>query len=183
MPNDHRFMQVYRFAADYNLPVVLTVEGWDVYEGYFPSRDWNLYFDMIEAVVREFKDVRFMLGHGGNCGSIVDTQNWDKYLQANLKCYKLAAEADNVWICSCLPWWVRNNQVSPHLPKLLDFLRNHVGFSKVCWGSDWPWAVASISFNSDYKTVVDFYRGFSPCSENEIEQLLGAAAYRFVTGH
>lgn len=182
MPNSPEFMRVYRFAADRELPLVLTMEGWDQFKGYFPSHDFDPYFDMMESVIREFKEVRFMLGHGGNCGRIVYTQNWDEYLAGNLRCYRLAAEVDNLWICSTMPWWIRANQINPFLPRLVEFLRKHVGFSRVCWGSDWPWAIADISFNSDYKTVVDFYRNFSPCTEEELNQLLGKSAYAFITG-
>ena len=37
-------------------------------------------------------------------------------------------------------------------------------------------------FNSDYKTVVDYYRELPFCNDEEREYLLGRAAHEFVTG-
>jgi predicted TIM-barrel fold metal-dependent hydrolase len=181
MPDSPEYMGVWRLAADRGLPVVITAEGWDQFSGYYPSADWDAYWDMYEGVIRQFPGTRWMIGHAGNCGSIVGTKSWDDYLQGSLRCYRLAAELDNVWICSCMPWWISRDQVNPLLPKLLDYLREHVGFGRVTWGSDWPWAVADISFCSRYETVVDVFREF-PCSAEEKALLLGEAAHEFVTG-
>lgn len=182
MPNAPEFMSVYRFAADHGLPVVLTSELWDINPGFFPSRDFDAYFDMVEPVLREFREVRFMLGHGGgDCGSIVRASP-EEYLQRNLRSYRLAAELDNVWICSSMPWWWRKGVRNPALEQQLRFLREHVGFGKVCWGSDWPWIKAPESFGCDYGIVVDYYGDLPFCSASERSQLLGESAHRFVTG-
>jgi len=37
-------------------------------------------------------------------------------------------------------------------------------------------------FRSDYRTVVDAYRHFAGCTDEEREFLLGKSAYQFVTG-
>jgi len=183
MPNSPEFKQIYRFAAHRGLPVVLTAEGWDQFSGYFPAADWNDYFDMLEEVIREFRDVRFMLGHGGNCGSIVYTKDWDEYLEANERCYRLVTEVNNLWIACCMPWWIRDDKINSLLSRLVEFLRDNVGFERVSWGSDWPWVNANISFNSRYDTVVDFYRNFAGCTEDEVSMLLGNSAYEFLTGN
>ena len=182
MPNCPEYMRVWRFAADRGLPVVITTEGWDQFPGYYPSKDWDAYWDMYESVIREFSGIRWMIGHGGNCGNIVYAQDWDTYLAGNLRCYRLAAEFDNVWVCSSMPWWFRNDEINPFVAEQLHFLREHVGLSRVCWGSDWPWIIADISFNNDYRTVVDTYRRYSPCDADELDLLLGDSAYEFVTG-
>ena len=88
------------------------------------------FFTMFEQVIREFRDIRFMIGHGGDCGSIV-SKDWHGYLKSNLRCYELAAELDNVWVCSCMPWWFADDQVHPLLERQIRFLRDHVGFSRV----------------------------------------------------
>ena len=84
-----------------------------------------------------------------------------------------------------MPWWFADNEVHPLLEWQLKYLRDHVGFTKVTWGSDWPYNGSSTSFcfRSDYGTVVDYYRNLPFCSEEELESLLGGAAYEFVTGH
>ena len=183
LPNGPEFMRVYRFAADRALPVVLTMERWEECLC-FRGRYFNEFFGMFEQVIREFKDVRFMIGHGGDCGSIL-SKDWDAYLASNLRCYELAAELDNVWVCSCMPWWFVGNKVHPLLERQLRFLRDHVGFSKVTWGSDWPYngSSKSFSFRSDYGTVVDYYRNLPFCSAEERQYLLGGAAHEFVTGY
>ena len=183
MPNSPEFMKVYRFAADKGLPVVLTVEGWDQFKDYFPSNDFDEYLDMVESIIREFKDVRFMISHGGNCGTVI-SKDWEEYLEGNLRCYQMAAELDNLWICSCMPWWFSNNEANPLLEQQLKFLKDHVGFSKVSWGSDWPYNGSSrnFSFKSDYKTVVDYYRNLSFCGEDDLEYILGKSACEFITG-
>jgi len=105
-------------------------------------------------------------------------------MASNLRCYELAAELDNVWVCSSMPWWFRDNEANPLLNRQLRFLRDYVGFSKVTWGSDWPYNGSSRSFcfNSDYQTVVDYYRELPFYNDEEREYLLGRAAYEFVTG-
>ena len=182
LPKGPEFTRVYRFAADKGLPVVLTAERWEHCLCVRPQ-DFDEFFAMFEQVIREFTEVRFMIGHGGNCGSIL-SKDWDSYLASNLRCYELAAELDNVWVCSSMPWWFRDNEANPLLERQLRFLRDHVGFSKVAWGSDWPYNGSSRSFcfNSDYKTVVDYYRELPLCNDEEREYLLGKAAYEFVTG-
>ena len=59
-----------------------------------------------------------------------------------------------------------------------------MGFSKVTWGSDWPYNGSSTNFcfKSDYATVIDYYRDFPFCSEAEREYLLSGAVHEFVTG-
>ena len=182
LPNGPEFMPVYRFAAEKGLPVVLTMERWEQ-SLCFTGSQFVEYFEMFEKVIREFSSVRFMIGHGGDCGSIL-SKDWDTYLASNLRCYELAAELDNVWVCSCMPWWFSGNKANPMLEKQVQFLRDHVGFSRVTWGSDWPYNGSSTNycFKSDYATVVDFYRDLSLCSEDELEGLLGIAAHGFVTG-
>jgi len=182
LPNGPEFMRVYRFAADKGLPVVLTMERWEQ-SLCLKSKDFDDVFDMFEKVIREFKDVRFMLGHGGNCGSC-KAKPFEQYRAANERCYRLMEKVDNLWICACMPWWIRENKVHPSFPKLLDYLRSRIGFSKVTWGSDWPYCGASrqFIFKSDYDTVVDLFRKETPCTEEERAQLLGRSAYEFVTG-
>lgn len=182
LPNGPEFMPVYRFAADHGLPVVLTMERWEKCLCFTGSR-FDEFFTMFEQVIREFRDVRFMISHAGDCGSSL-RKDWEEYLASNQRCFQLAAEVDNLWICSCMPWWFAGNEVNPMLEKQLRFLRNHVGFSKVTWASDWPYNGSSTEFcfNSDYATVVDFYRNLHFCSEDERESLLGKAAHEFVTG-
>ena len=182
LPNSSEFMDVYRFAADRGLPVVLTTERWEK-SLCFHGRYFYEYFSMIEQVIREFKDVRFMIAHGGDCGS-VRKAGWEAYLENNLRCYELVAELDNLWVCSCMPWWFAGDEIHPLLERQIRFLREHVGFSKVSWGSDWPYSGsgATFSFRSDYKTVVDYYRNLSICGDEEREWLLGRAAQEFVAG-
>jgi len=182
LPNGPEFMRVYRFAADRGLPIVLTMERWQ-HSLCFTGSRFDEYFAMFEQVIREFSTVRFMISHGGDCGSILSA-GWEAYIQSNQRCYELAAELDNLWICSCMPWWFLDNQANPLLQRQLVFLREHVGFSRVSWGSDWPYNGSSTSycFKSDYATVVDFYRNLSFCSEAERASLLGTAAQEFVTG-
>jgi len=182
LPNGPEFMPVYRFAADHALPVVLTMERWEECLSFSGSR-FDEFFDMFEQVIREFREVRFMIGHAGDCGSIL-SKGRDAYLASNRRCYELAAELDNVWVCSCMPWWFTDNEPNPLLEQQLRFLREHVGFSKVTWGSDWPYNGSSTSFcfRSDYATVVDYYRDLPFCSEEERRGLLGGAAVAFVTG-
>jgi len=182
LPNGPEFMRVYRFAADRGLPVVLTMERWEECLC-FQGSHFDDFFGMLEQVIREFENVRFMIGHGGDCCSVL-SQDWDAYLASNLRCYDLAAELDNVWVCSCMPWWFTDNVVHRHLERQLRFLREHVGFSKVTWGSDWPYNGSSTSFcfRSDYATVVDYYRDLPFCTEEERRYLLGDAAHEFVTG-
>lgn len=181
--NGPEFMGVYRFAAEKGLPVVLTLERWEECLC-LPSKDFDDVFDMLEGVIREFSDVRFMLGHGGNCGRLVGAKDWETYLAGNRRCYELAAECDNVWVCSSMPWWFSQDEPNPLLKKQLRFLREHVGFSKVTWGSDWPYNGSSrdFCFKSDYQTVVDYYRQLPFCSDEEREWLLGRAAVEFVAG-
>lgn len=182
LPNGPEFMPVYRFAADRGLPVVLTMERWE-HSLCFGGSQFDEFFGMFEQVIREFREVRFMIGHGGDCGSIL-SKDWDTYLASNLRCYELAAELDNVWVCSCMPWWFSGNEPNPMLERQVKFLRDHVGFSKVSWGSDWPYNGSSTSycFKSDYATVVDFYRQLPFCSEEDREWLLGRAALEFAVG-
>ena len=77
---------------------MLTMEPWEKSLCFCGSR-FDEYFSMIKQVIREFKDVRFMIGHGGDCGSIL-SEGWDVYLESNLRCYELAAELGDVWVCS-----------------------------------------------------------------------------------
>ena len=134
---------------------------------------------MFEKVIREFNDVWFMVTHAGDCGSI-RLKDWDTYIKSNRRCYELG----NVWVCSCMPWWFADNKVNPNLEQQVRFLRAHVGFSKVRWGSDWPYhgSGSNCSTRSDYELVVDYYRNLSFCSEEERESILGGAAFEFVTG-
>lgn len=194
MPDDERFMAIYRFAAERGLPVILTAEGWDQYEGYFPSKNWDEFFPKIERIVREFSGVRFMLAHGGNCGSIVYAEKFDDYLRANKRVHDFVAKVDNLALCLCIPWWISNREwdwqpdlawdrhIHPHFPKLMRHIRDHVGFDKLCWGSDWPYCAWDKSFNSTYKTVVDFYRNSPVISPNDRAWLMGGTAQRFATG-
>ncbi len=185
LPNSSEMKMLYRFAADKGLPVILNSENWDESKNYFPSQNFEEYFKMMEEVFREFKDVRFMIGHGGgDCGRIAYKNNdADKYLEQNLRSYELVAELDNLWLCSCMPWWFKNNNIKIHmLEKQLKFLLNNVGFTKITWGSDWPWLVAHMSFNCDYEKHFDFYRNLSFCSSADREYLLGKSAYEFITG-
>ena len=183
LPNGPEFMRVYRFAADRGLPVVLTMERWEKCLC-FRGEHFEEFFGMFEQVIQEFVDVRFMISHGGDCGS-VRSMDWDAYLESNRRCYELAARLNNVWICSCMPWWFADNKIHPLLERQLSFLRDHVGFSRVTWGSDWPYNGSSTSFcfKSDYRTVVNYYQSLPMCREEEREYLLGRAAYQFVTGH
>ena len=182
LPNGPECMKIYRFAAEKGLPVVLTMERWE-HSLCLRSKEFDDVFDMFEQVIREFGEVRFMIGHAGNCGSALSA-DWDTYLAGNLRCYQLAAELDNVWVCSSMPWWFRDDEANPLLDQQLRFLREHVGFSRVAWGSDWPYNGSSKTycFNSDYGTVVDYYRNLAFCNEGELEYLLGKAAQDFVTG-
>ena len=181
LPDSPEFMSVYRFAAEHGLPVVLTMERWE-HSLCFPGTRFEEFFAMFEKVIREFSGVRFMISHAGDCGSVL-REDWDNYLASNLQCFELAAELDNLWICSCMPWWFSGNKVNPLLERQLEFLRDNVGFSRVTWASDWPYNGSSTDFcfQSDYATVVDFYRNL-PCGSQEREQLLGKAAEEFVTG-
>ncbi len=132
---------------------------------------------------RPFQLSSLMLGHGGNCGSC-KAKPFEQYRAANERCYRLMEQVDNLWICACMPWWIRGNKVHPSFPKLLDYLRSRIGFSKVAWGSDWPYCGASreFIFKSDYDTMVDFFRKETSSTEDERAQLLGGAAYEFLTG-
>jgi predicted TIM-barrel fold metal-dependent hydrolase len=182
LPNGPEFMRVYRFAADHGLPVVLTMESWErclCLQGC----DFGEVLSMFEEVIREFPDVRFMIGHGGDCGSVL-SQDWDAYLARNRRCWELAAELDNLWVCSCMPWWFAGNRAHHLLEGQLRFLMEHVGFSKVTWGSDWPYSGSGtdFSFKTEYATVVDYYRSLPFCSDAERMQLLGGSAYEFVAG-
>ena len=85
MPNGPEYRRVWQFAADNGLPVVITTEGWDQFPGYYPSGAWDAYWDMYEGVIREFTGIRWMIGHAGNCGTIVGTANWEEYVEANLR--------------------------------------------------------------------------------------------------
>lgn len=184
LPNGPEFMRVYRFAADNGLPVVLTMERWE-HCLTFQGTAFADFFDMFEKVIREFKDVRFMIGHAGDCGSVrAPAATWEAYAANNLHVYKMAAELDNVWICSCMPWWFTDDVISPRLEQQVKFLKEHVGFSKVTWGSDWPYSGGGTDFcfRSDYATVAGFYRNLSFCSEEELELLLGRSACEFVAG-
>ena len=60
LPNSPEFMEVYRFADEHGLPVMLTSEVWDQFPGYYPSKDFDAYFDMMEEVMRKFSQVRFI---------------------------------------------------------------------------------------------------------------------------
>jgi predicted TIM-barrel fold metal-dependent hydrolase len=194
MPDDERFMALYRFAADRGLPVILTAEGWDQYPGYFPSKNWDDYFSKFERIVRGFPSVRFMLAHGGNCGSIVYSESYDEYLRANERCHRFVAQVDNLALCMCVPWWIGSRHwplapgyswdgdVHPFFPKLMKHLREHVGFEKLCWASDWPYCSWALSFNTTYPTVVDFFRHTAGLSERERACLMGGTASRFITG-
>ena len=185
LPNSAEMRRLYCFAADNGLPVILNSENWDEANDYFVPREFDEYFAMMEAVFREFKDVRFMIGHGGgDCGRIVHA-NHDpaKYIERNLRSYRLAAELDNLWVCSCMPWWFSHGQIKADMLKTqLESLRTHVGFERVSWGSDWPWIPADMAFNCDYKVVVDYYRNFQFCTSEERERLLGRSASEFVAG-
>ena len=182
LPDGPEFMDVYRFADERGLPVVLTMERWE-HSLCFPGSSFDEYFSMFEAVIREFRNVRFMIGHAGDCGTIL-SGDWEAYLQSNKRCYELAAELDNVWICSCMPWWFAGDKVHPLLDRQISFLREYVGFSRVTWGSDWPYngSGTSFSFKSDYLTVVDYYRNLPLLNETEREYILGKSAREFVTG-
>lgn len=187
MPDSPEMRLIYRFADEKGLPVILNSENWDDAKNYF-SGEFDRYFDMMEKIFREFKDVRFMIGHGGgDCGRIAyahvknGNRDFDLYLARNLRSYQLATELDNLWVCSCMPWWFVDGKVVDMAGKQLEFLRAHVGFSKIAWGSDWPWLVADMCFKCDYKLMVDYYRNY-PCSDNERERLLGKSAHEFITG-
>ena len=182
LPNGPEFMPVYRFAADNGLPVVLTMERWE-WTHCYRAKDFDDYFSMFESVIREFSDVRFMISHAGDCGTIVE-KDWASYLASNRRCFELAAELENLWICSCMPWWFDKNKVHPLLEQQLKFLKEHVGFSRVTWASDWPYSGGSTDFcfKSDYATVVDAYRNLGICGREELDSLLGGAACEFVTG-
>ena len=182
LPDAPEMKLLYRFADEKGLPVILNSENWDDAENYF-SGTFDQYFDRMEKVFREYPEVRFMIGHGGgDCGHIAyDQPEIEAYLARNQRSYEMIAEWDNLWVAACMPWWFAGGQVLDLVAKQLDFLRAHVGFSKVAWGSDWPWLVADMSFRCDYPVLVDCYRNF-PCAEDEREYLLGKAAYEFITG-
>lgn len=201
MPNSIEYREIYKFAAEKDLPIVLTMEFWDQFEGYFPANKFNVFFDMYEQIIREFKSVRFMMGHGGNCGSVVSPETFSnsgagvdhkncaktlkQYLETNRRIYDLAAEVDNLWICCCMPWWFQNNKVNSLLYEQLTFLKKHIGFEKVAWGTDWPWCGSSdaFCFKANYVTCVDAFKNISDCDEREIQLLLGGAAQLFLKGN
>ena len=151
MPDDERFMALYRFAADRDLPVILTAEGGDQYPGYFPSKNWDEFFSKYERIVRAFPSVRFNLAHAGNCGTVVYAESFEEYLRANERVHRFVNSVDNLSLCLCLPWWIGarhwplapgliwDGYIHPHFPRLMSHLRNNVGFEKLCWGSDWPY--------------------------------------------
>ena len=182
LPDGPEFMRVYNFTADHGLPVVLTMERWTE-TLCFRAGNFDEYFAMFEKVIRRFKDTRFMISHAGDCADVLG-EGWDAYLASNRRCYELAAELDNLWICSCMPWWFSDNEPNPMLDHQLRFLRQHVGFEKVTWASDWPYNGSSTDFcfRSDYATVVDYYRDLAFCSDAERDWLLGRSALKFVTG-
>lgn len=183
LPDSPEMRLLYRFAAEKGLPVILNSENWDDSKNYF-HEDFDRYFDMMERIFREYRNVRFMIGHGGgDCGHIAfDKPNVDAYISRNQRSYELVAELDNLWVASCMPWWFKDGKVLDIVEKQLVFLRAHVGFSKVAWGSDWPWLVADMCFRCDYNILVDSYRNFPYCSQGEREYLLGKSAYEFITG-
>lgn len=182
LPDGPEFMRVYKFAADRGLPVVLTMERWE-YTNCFFAAEFNDYLAMFERVIREFRGTRFMISHAGDCGTVLG-KNWDAYLASNRRLYELAAEVDNLWICSCMPWWFARGNVNPLLEQQLKFFRQHLGFEKVTWASDWPYNGSGLdySFGTKYAWVVDYYRQFPHCSETERAWLLGKAAEKFVKG-
>ncbi len=179
LPDGPELMQIYSFAAENNLPVVLALERWD-WPQYSSFSDFDIYFDMVEGIIRKFPSVRFMLDHGGNCGTIVRTPDFRQYAKANIRCWKLAAEVDNLWVCSCMPWWFSDGEPHSFLVEQLNALKTIVAPDKICWGSDWPYMTNS--FNCDYSKVVDAYKKLGEFTENERDMLLGKSAYNFITG-